>query len=231
MAELLRGLTLAAHTAIAARGVCTLAIPGGSVANAVLPWLAGANWPWSQVHVFWCDERAVPATDNDSNAGRAMMLVADSPLALHAHLHPMRGDANDLAAAAEHYEHELNTVCGHPPVLDVLLLGVGEDGHIASMFPGHASLNELHRAVVVVRNAPKTPAVRLSLTMPVLLRAREIIVVALGVSKANALHSALENVHDTSPLSRIIREANRVCVLLDADAAGRLIHTTLEPLE
>ena len=216
--------------AIAARAQCLLAVPGGSVADAVLPPLSQALLPWDRVHLFWCDERAVPASHRDSNAGQAMHLVAGSSLVTLAHLHPMSGDGPDLLAAADTYGLELSTVAGSPPVLDLVLLGVGDDGHVASLFPGHAALEEQHRAVVVERHAPKAPTTRLSLALPVLLRARDIMIVAFGANKADALHHALEDSHAATPVARIIRHANRVRIMLDDAAAGRLTHTKPEHL-
>ena len=216
--------------AIAARGQCLLAVPGGSVADAVLPPLSRALLPWDRVHLFWCDERAVPVSHRDSNAGQAMRLVAGSSLATVAHLHPMSGDGPDLLAAADMYAVELNTVAGSPPVLDLVLLGVGDDGHVASLFPGHAALEEQHRAVVVERHAPKAPTTRLSLSLPVLLRARDIMIVAFGANKADALHHALEDSRATTPVARVIRHASRVRIMLDDAAAGRLTYTKPEHL-
>ena len=235
VAHLVEHLCRVVEAAVALRGVCTLAIPGGSVATAVLPVLAQRQLPWRAVHLFWCDERAVPLADSDSNGGAAMRLIARSPLAEQATWHLMGGDAADLRRAAVDYAAELAVVAGRPPVLDVVLLGVGEDGHVASLFPRHDtdtdtdtdsdSDTEREQTVQLVTNAPKTPPTRLTLSFPVLTAARETIVMAFGSSKSSAVRAALEESDMRSPLARIVRESLTLLLLLDGQAARQLTHT------
>lgn len=234
--HLVEHLVLAVEAAVTSRGRCSVAIPGGSVAAAVLPALSQRPLPWHAVHLFWCDERAVPLANQDSNAGSALRLVAQSPLAEGAVVHVMRGDATDLPGAASDYAAELASVAGNPPVLDVALLGIGEDGHVASLFPGHVSEPEpeprtsAQTSVLVVTHAPKMPPTRLSLSLSVLTAARETIVMAFGSAKARAVHEALEGSSLTPPLARIVRASRRLQLLLDPHAAALLEHTPVENL-
>lgn len=207
-----------ARAAIAARGRFLLAIPGGSVADAVLPRLAGCDIAWDCVHFFWCDERAVPLDDPDSNAGAAMHLWAGSPLARSAHLHIMDGGAVDLDAACRAYERALVGAAGDPPVLDLVLLGMGEDGHVASLFPGHPASTEARRFVMPVLDARKPPPRRLTLTMPVLLGARHVVIATFGSGKANAVREAFGVPDARSPAACIVASATRLTMMLDVDA-------------
>ena len=160
----------AAAAAVAARGRFALAIPGGSVvsllARGLAAPLAAANW-----YVFWTDERRVPLSDPQSNFRLAETELL--PKLAGAQIHPIRGSAAD-------YENELRPFLP----LDLVLLGVGEDGHVASLFPGNPATRETARLVVEVHGAPKPPPDRVTLTFPVLNAARATLVVAAGAGKA-----------------------------------------------
>ena len=171
-AALAERVAAGAAEALAARGRFVLAIPGGSVVSLFARGLArvdAANW-----HVFWTDERRVPLSDPHSNFRLAETELL--PKLAGAHLHPIRGSAAD-------YEQE---IAGFLP-LDLVLLGVGEDGHVASLFPGNPALLETKRAVADVHHAPKPPPERVTLTLPVLNAARQIVVVAAGAGKADVV--------------------------------------------
>ena len=158
-----------AAEALAARGRFVLAIPGGSVVSLLARGLAkvdAANW-----HVFWTDERRVPLSDPQSNFRLAETELL--PKLARAQIHPVR-------AAAADYEIELRSYLP----LDLVLLGVGEDGHVASLFPGNPAARETARLVADVHGAPKPPPDRVTLTFPVLNAARQILVVAAGAGKA-----------------------------------------------
>lgn len=229
-------------TAVRTRGLCVLAIPGGSVADTILPPFSLVELPWSQIHLFWVDERVVPTESLDSNTGAALRRIADSPMAQHAHFHPMTDTFRDallselphhpdpLHTAAEAYARTLQATAGTPPVLDVALLGVGADGHVASLFPGTRWLDETMEPVVVDYAAPKPPPRRLSLSAPVLVRARHVIVVAFGETKAGAMRDALENPSIVTPVAHVLRNAQDVTVNLDHAAASRLTSTPQEQL-
>lgn len=159
----------AAAEALAARGRFALAIPGGSVISLLARGMANvdaAHW-----HVFWTDERRVPLSDPQSNFRLAETELL--PKLAGAQIHPIRGSAAD-------YVNELRPFLP----LDLGLLGVGEDGHVASLFPGNPATRETDRLVANVRGAPKPPPDRVTLTFPVLNAARETLVVAAGAGKA-----------------------------------------------
>jgi 6-phosphogluconolactonase len=221
--------TLAADVAaeasrvLATRASFTIALPGGSVASWCFPRLATLPLDWSRVEFFWVDERAVPPTDPESNYALARSQWLDPAGVPETRVHRMRAEERDLAAAARAYADELRHVAGDPPRLDYVVLGVGPDGHVASLFPGHAALADTG-IVVAVEDAPKPPPRRLSLTMPVLEGAARVAIVAFGTQKAAALRDAVSG-DGTSPVARVARAAHAACILADAEAA-RLLNAT-----
>jgi 6-phosphogluconolactonase len=206
--------TLAA-TAITRRGSFTVAVPGGSVAEAFFPSLRTISVDWAAVQLFWVDERAVPKTDPASNIGLACRLWLEAIPIIPVALHPMLPHDGNLDLVAVRCEEALVKVAGDPPVLDLVLLGVGHDGHIASLFPGDPALAERHRRVVVVDNAPKPPPRRLTLTLPVLAAARTIIVAAFGAEKAAAIADARDDPASSSPLAALRRAAPHAELWMD----------------
>ena len=211
----------AAH-ARSRRGLFAMALPGGSVGAHGFPVLATVLFDWDVTHVFWVDERAVPASSPDSNFGLADSLWLRKSGASLSSIHPMYAGTSDLQAAASAYGDELVRVLGKAPRLDVVLLGVGPDGHVASLFPGHTALSEEHQLAVPVVDAPKPPPRRLTLTMPMLTGAELVIVMALGESKAAVMQEALERKDSSLPVSLVLRRASRPLVLLDEDAGARV---------
>ena len=158
-----------AAEAIAARGRFIFALPGGSVIPLLargLKTIDAAHW-----HIFWTDERCVPLFDPQSNFRLAETELL--PKLAGAQIHPIRGSAAD-------YEHELRPFLP----LDLALLGVGEDGHVASLFPGDPALLEMKRIAAEVHHSPKPPLDRVTLTLPALNAARHRLVVASGANKA-----------------------------------------------
>jgi 6-phosphogluconolactonase len=200
----------------------TLAIPGGSAAEALLPGLAEAAVDWSRVDVFWCDERGVPPHHPDSNYGLARRLLLERVALQPERIHRMCADAEAIGKAAAEYDAELRRVCGAPPALDLALVGVGPDGHICSLFPGHRALEEKVRLVVQVAGAPKPPARRLTLTLPALAGARQLVASAFGSAKADVARRMLSEPASPLPAARALRAAARAVVLLDPPAAARL---------
>lgn len=209
-----------AHEAFSGRGRFSLALPGGSVATAFFPRLARAGVDWPRVDFFWGDERAVPPEHPDSNYGVAWSLWLERAGLPSEHVHRMPADATDLDAAAHRYESTLVARTGSPPALDVALLGVGPDGHVCSLFPGHPLLQEEKRLVAKVRDSPKPPPVRLTLTLPALAEARLLVVAAFGVSKAAVMREALEDPASRLPVALALRRASRALVLLDPAASS-----------
>jgi 6-phosphogluconolactonase len=212
-----------ANTAIARRGRFALAVPGGSVATTMLPRLAAATIDWSRTEVFFVDERAVPPADRESNYAVARAILVQRGPAAADRLHRMPADLADLEAAARMHGDELQRMLGEPPRLDLVLLGMGPDGHVASLFPGRAALGIHDRWVAAVHDSPKPPARRLTMTLPVLTAADLVVVAAFGPEKATAIHDGLENPESDLPVRRVLGGAHDTLVLLDPDA-GALFH-------
>ena len=203
--------------AVGARGLFSCAVPGGSVAESLFPAFAALSLSWEKVHVFFGDERAVPPTDPDSNYGLARRLWLER---VTARVHPMLTGAGDLDAAAAAYANDLRTTLGDPPRLDLALLGMGPDGHVCSLFPNRPLPHD--GPVAVVRDSPKPPPNRLTLTMPVLAAARAIWVAAFGAPKAPIVREAVEREDSKLPVAIALRSGPPSLFLLDPDAASAL---------
>ncbi len=219
-----------AQQAVAERGTFSLVIPGGSVAAAVIPYLRSAPVPWRHTHLFWADERDVAPDDPASNSGEACRRWAGSPIASQAYLHPMTDGRMSMEHAAVAYDELLHRIVGDALVLDMVLLGVGADGHVASLFPGHAALRVTDRAAVSVPDAPKPPKHRLTMTLPVLSGAREVLVAVFGAEKAAVMQRVLAGDNAVLPVARIIRDARHVRVVLDDQAAHGLPTNSVTPI-
>jgi 6-phosphogluconolactonase len=195
--------------ALAARPRASLALSGGGTPGPAYRALADMVLPWERVDVYFVDERFVPPDHADSN----YRMVEDTllkPLRLpSSQVFRMQGEREDRDTAAREYEATL------PPVLDVVLLGMGPDGHTASLFPGHPALEERERRVLAVVG-PKPPPWRMTLTLPVLLSARAVLNLVAGAGKADAVRRALAG--DVSlPAARVTNTQ----WMLDPTAAGR----------
>jgi len=205
------------RAAVRAQGRCAVALAGGSTPRATYEMLRtsalAAALPWSAISWYFGDERAVPPDHPDSNYRAAReTLFAERPGLLE-RVHRMPADADDLEAAARAYAAAL------PDPLDLVLLGIGEDGHTASLFPGLPALSEREARVVVV-TGPKPPNPRLSLTPPVIEQAREVLVLASGAGKADAVARALEGPLDPGAVPAQLARGR--LWIVDRDAAGGL---------
>ena len=205
----------AAAIAIRARGRFACAVPGGSVASTFFPALVGADVDWSRVDVFWVDERAVPPSDAASNFGVASRLWLRHVPVDAARVHRMRGELPDLDEAARTYAIDLTGTLGAPPRLDLALLGVGADGHVASVFPGRPEVPEPEGFVAAVHDAPKPPSERLTLTMATLMAVRSICIAAFEREKWDVLRPALQSPDSGSsiPVARLIAAHPDVTVM------------------
>ena len=174
--------------AVGERGRFQVAIPGGSVVSLLGRGLAGVAVDAARWEIFWTDERCVPAADLQSNFRLAQAELLARLGVPAQQIHPANGAAGPEAAARA-YAAELEKIfgIGAPPRFDLVLLGMGEDGHVASLFPGNPALQETQRWVAPVRNAPKPPPERITLTLPVIHRARHVLVAATGAGKADAV--------------------------------------------
>jgi 6-phosphogluconolactonase len=172
---------------------------------------------WSRVELWWGDERFVPADDSDRNAEPALDLLSGLRLSPE-RVHPMpaAGAGLDLDQAAEAYAAELGDT-----VFDVCLLGLGPDGHVASLFPEHPS-SYAEGDVIAVRGSPKAPPERISLTLPVINRSREVWFLVSGSDKASAAKMALLGAGPVQVPGAGVAGAERTLWLMDADAASEL---------
>jgi 6-phosphogluconolactonase len=203
----------AAADAIARRGAFRVVLSGGSIAQLFYPSLAALPLDWSLVDFFWADERAVPPEHPDSNFGEASRLWLTPAGVPAARAHRIHGEDTDLPRAARAYAAELERIAGSPPALDIALLGVGPDGHVASLFPGHPALREERALVVPIEDAPKPPPRRITLTIPVLAAIALTVVAAAGEEKRQMVHRALEP-GSALPIAVLIARARKLRVLL-----------------
>jgi 6-phosphogluconolactonase len=206
----------AVRSAVAARGRCSVALSGGRTPWMMLRALHDHEVPWEQVEIFQVDERVAPADSPERNLLHLRESLASIPLRPES-LHPMPVEEMDLVAAAASYGRTLANIAGAPPVLDLVHLGLGPDGHTASLVPGDPVL-EITNAWVGVTKAYQQYR-RMTLTYPVLNGARATLFVVSGGEKAEAL-VRLSQQDPTIPAGRI-KNAN-VTVLADRTAAAQL---------
>jgi 6-phosphogluconolactonase len=190
---------------------------------------------WSRVELWWGDERFVRRDSEDRNEHQARQTLLDKLPLNPAHTHPMPStdEFSDIEEAAERYAamlagHASPEDHGRIPTFDVLMLGVGPDGHVASLFPEQPALYD-ERAVVAVRGAPKPPPNRLTMTMPTLQRAREVWFVVSGTDKARAVHLALGGAGVVQIPAAGPVGLNQTLWFLDRDAAARLPPGLIRP--
>jgi 6-phosphogluconolactonase len=204
-----------ARRAVAERGLFTLALSGGLTPGPMLRALARERVPWQAVHLFQVDERVAPAGDRERNltplCDELLARVAGPPPRLHA----MPVDDPDLADAARRYARELEAVAGAPPVLDLVHLGLGGDGHTASLFPGDPALEATDPVALTREHRGRR---RMTLTYPALNRARRIVWLVSGAEKADAL-ARLLRADPAIPAGRVRQD--RAQVFADAAARGQ----------
>lgn len=204
--------------AIAQRGSAVLGIPGGRSVQTLFGILSTASLNWHRVHVFFVDERCVPLDSEDSNYRLAeehlfRPLQARGRIG-NGNIHPFLWDPDRPQQSVTAYDRALHTVA---PTLrfDVAVLGVGEDGHIASLFPSHSVLEQQHEGYVLVDNAPKPPPRRITVTAPVLRRARSAVGLFLGEGKRDALQAFdAERSVEVCPAA-LLREVEEAFVVTD----------------
>ncbi|WP_019545626.1 6-phosphogluconolactonase [Streptomyces sulphureus] len=213
------------------RGTASVALTGGRNGNAVLAALARTpgheGVDWESVDIWWSDERFLPEGDPERNATQAHAAFLDVLRINPARVYEMPAEDStsdrDVDKAAEAYAIELAAASGpsastNVPDFDVLLLGVGPDGHVASLFPGRTEVEEIERTVVAVRDAPKPPPTRISLTLSAIRGAREVWLLAAGSDKADATAAALSGTVETP--AALVRGRERTVWLVDAEAGS-----------
>lgn len=202
-----------------------IALSGGSTPKRFHELLADSEGiDWSRVHVYWGDERTVPPDDAASNYRMARETLLDQVAIPSVQVHRMRGEL-DPGEAAEEYERTLRETFGVAPPelprLDLNILGVGPDGHTASLFPGTAALEERERWVVA-NHVPQQQSWRITLTYPVLNAARLTLVLVSGESKADAIRRIFDPNETDKPPAAFIQPRGQIIWLLDEAAAAML---------
>ncbi len=224
----------------AARGTASVVLTGGRNGNALLAAIAASPArdavDWARLDLWWGDERFLPSGDPERNVVQARAELLDAVPLDPARVHAMPAsdgvDGSDVDAAAARYAEELARAAGAPrssgasrigvPAFDVLLLGVGPDTHVASLFPEHPGVRETELTVVGVRGAPKPPPTRISLTLPAIRAAREVWLLAAGEDKADAVALALSGPGELQAPASGAHGTGRTLWLLDRAAADRL---------
>jgi 6-phosphogluconolactonase len=219
--------------AVRSHGRCSLVLSGGSTPRTLYGLLASAfrdHIPWTSVHMFFGDERYVSPDDPDSNYRMAKDTLLDHVPCPAANIHPMPTHFQSPDAAARDYERTLRSYFGGDwPNFDLILLGLGEEGHTASLFPGSPALGERTRWVVAVK-APAEPPTRLTLTLPALTRAANIYVLVAGSKKAGALQHVLTGIPDPNayPAAGIRSTEGTLIWWVDREAAAQ--HASSTPM-
>ncbi|MCX4232760.1 6-phosphogluconolactonase [Streptomyces ortus] len=226
----------------ASRGHASVVLTGGRNGNGLLAALASAPArdavDWSRLDLWWGDERFLPEGDPERNVTQARDALLDSVPLDPKRVHAMPASdgpwGGDVDAAAEAYAAELASAAGPEnhasvPSFDVLMLGVGPDTHVASLFPELPAVRETERTVVGVRGAPKPPPVRVTLTLPAIRAAREVWLLAAGEDKAEAAAIALSGAGEIQAPAAGARGRARTLWLLDAAAASQLPRALYPP--
>ncbi len=207
----------------AERRRAVIALSGGSTPAGFYRFLAGYSMDWTNVHFFWSDERCVVATHPDSNYGMAHSTLLSKISVPPAHIHRVSGEEDPLLSAQQ-YEDEIRDLFDTPepavPSFDLILLGLGDDGHMASLFPETEALEETGR-LVADNFVKKLKAHRVTFTLPLINAARNVVFLVAGASKAPAVAGVLKAADPQFPASRV-RPAGDVYWFLDKEAASQL---------
>ena len=216
-----------ARAAVPARGRFIMAVSGGRTPWLMLRALADEQLPWENVHVVQVDERAAPAADPDRNLTHLRESLLDHAPLRPDHIHAMPVETADLDRAAGQYASTLQEVAGSPPVLDLVHLGLGSDGHTASLVPGDPVLDITDADVAVT--GPYQGRRRMTLTFPIINRSRRVLWLVTGGEKAGTL-VRLRDGDPSIPASRVRQDL--ALILADSVAAERLgTNETLEALK
>jgi 6-phosphogluconolactonase len=216
--------------AVEKRGVARIAISGGNTPRPVFALLSGDEFhdrvPWRNVQLFWVDERCVPPDHKDSNYGMTKAALLDKVPLSPTNVFRMEGELDPEEAAAR-YESairgQFRLEGAELPTFDLVALGMGDDGHTASLFPHTAGLHELGR-IVIANHVPQKNTWRITQTSPVINHARNVIFLIQGADKAAVLQRVLQGPYDPETLpSQLIQPANgKITILLDEAAAAQL---------
>lgn len=212
------------QAAIRERGLCTIALSGGSTPKPLYEEIAAQQLPWHKIHIFWGDERYVPPDHPDSNQLMARRAWLDSVDIPDTNIHPMPTDVLPAAAAHKYEKHLIQffqTQVGEFPALDLILLGMGDDGHTASLFP-HTEALQVRDRLITVGNKDDQP--RITFTAPLINKARCVMFIVAGNNKRLALAQVFAPVADDSTYpTRLIQPKGELWWLLDRAAGQDLI--------
>jgi 6-phosphogluconolactonase len=220
-----------AQESVAARGIFTLSLAGGSTPRKLYSLLATdpdfRDFPWDKTHLFFGDERHVPPTHTDSNYLMVSSTLLESGKVPQSHVHRIRAEMPDANAAAADYDVEMHAFftpamrLGDFPRFDAVLLGMGPDGHTASLFPGSKGLEEKERWVIA-NWVEKFNSARITFTFPVLDAARKVLLLIAGADKAPTISEVLGTKKETLtyPVQRVKPVDGAKVWLLDSAAAA-----------
>lgn len=221
-----------ATNAVAERSLCTIALAGGSTPRSLYALLADDEslrraMPWNKVHFFWGDERHVPPDHKDSNYRMAdEAMLSKAPIDAR-NIHRIKSEELDAQRVADAYQQDLQSFftleLGQLPRFDLVLLGMGPDGHTASLFPGTTALDEVERLVAATW-VEKFNTFRITLTLPVLNNAANVVFLACGAEKAEVLRTVLSpDTNEARYPAQLVQPVDgRLLWLLDENAAGTL---------
>ena len=217
-----------AKEAVKNRGRFVAAISGGTTPRPMYTLFATAPYlskiPWGETHIFWVDDRCVPVSDPASNYGLARSDFLDTVPIPNGHIHNIPVETSPEKGALE-YEKDLKKFfdikAGEYPVFDLISLGVGIDGHIASLFPGHNALKETMRMVLSVHGG-EPPVDRVTMTLPALNSGRKIVLMASGKVKAKILRGVFSQGQEGLPAGMIEPVSGGLIWLIDREAASLL---------
>jgi 6-phosphogluconolactonase len=229
--EAARYIVRLASESIVTHGRFTIALSGGSTPKKLYGLLGSEPYrgqiDWNQVEIFWSDERCVPPDDPESNYAMAQqVLLSNIPIPAN-QVHRMPADQPDREAASLAYARDMLRTFGTDgvPSFDLIQLGMGPEGHTASLFPHQPSLHEQQRLVMQV-SVPKPPPDRLTFTPPLLNAARHILFLVTGSEKVDAVHAVLEGEHnsDEYPAQIVRPDHGDVVWMLDTSASAKISH-------
>jgi 6-phosphogluconolactonase len=217
-----------ASRSIDSNGRFTVALSGGSTPRGLYSVLASGAIPglsWKQIYLFWSDERHVPPDDAESNYRMVQESLLSKVPVPAGNVFRVHAEEKDAATAAAQYEQTLRDFfavkAGDFPQFDLILLGLGPEGHTASLFPDTAALDEKQR-LVVANWVPKLNAQRITLTLPLINRASTVLFLAEGAKKAAIVHEVLEDPQADLPAQKVQPVSGRLLWMLDQAAANAL---------
>ena len=215
-----------ADDAIKQRGLFTVALSGGSTPVQLYKELAGTNLKWDCTHIFMVDERFVPFDHSDSNYRMIHETLLSKINIPEKNIHPVPTGKGSSDESAQSYERDMqsffNVSFGGIPEFDLVLLGLGEDGHTASLFPGAAALAEKDRFAVSAISPDTAGHERITITFPVINSSRSVVFHITGSNKAEVVKDVLENENSTFPAASVRPHSGKLVFLLDQHAGALL---------